>query len=144
MKYEDIFKEWSVDGAIDLTQISRASAEIPKLQNKYLKWYTEEKLRLLKLKSDYKVLVKLKTDYYMGNMDSEDLKKHKWDPQPLKILRQDIPMHIESDSDIVTLSLNIGMQELAVEYLENIIRHINNRNFVIKNIIERDRFENGG
>lgn len=144
MKYEDIFSEWATDGAIDLTQISRTSADIPRLQNKYLKWYTEEKLRLAKLKSDYKVLVKLKTEYYMGTMDSEDLKKYKWQPQPLKILRQDIPMYIEADQDIVNLSLNIGMQELAVEYLENIIRHINNRNFVIKNIIERDRFENGG
>lgn len=144
MKYEDIFSEWAKDGAIDLTQISKASSEIPRLQNKYLKLYTEEKLRVLKMKSDYKVLVKLKTDYYMGNMDSEDLKKYKWDPQPLKILRQDIPMHIEADPDIVNLSLSIGMHELNVEYLENIIRHINNRNFVIKNIIERDKFENGG
>lgn len=144
MNYEDIFTEWAKDGSIDLTQISRASSEIPMLQNKYLKWYTEEKLKLIKFKSDYKVLVKLKTDYYMGNMDSEDLRKYKWDPQPLKILRQDIPMHIESDPDIVKLSLTIGMQESNVEYLENIIRHINNRNFIIKNIIDRDRFENGG
>lgn len=144
MKYEEIFSEWEKDGEIDRTNISKAASNIPKLQNKYLKWYTEESMILSKIKSDYKILCKLKTEYYNGTMDSDDLKKYNWKPQPLKILRQDIPMHIEADPDVVNASLKIGVQELVVEYLESIVKHISNRNFTIKNIIDYEKFISGG
>lgn len=144
MTYEEIYSHWAKDGEIVLTDISEATANIPKIQNKYLKWYQEEGLKLRRLKAEYKVLTKLKTEYYNGNMDSDELKRHNWKPQPLKILRQDIPMHVEADEDIITLSLKIGAQELVVDYLENIIKHINNRNFTIKNIIDYEKFKHGG
>lgn len=143
MHIEDLYNEWAKDGTINIEDIGRNSADIPKLHNKYFRWYSEEGLRLKKLKADYKLLVKLKTDYYSGNMDTTELKEHGWDPQPLKILRSDIPTYIESDKDIVTLSLKIGYQESIVEYLESIIRQINNRNFVLKNIIDWEKFRTG-
>lgn len=143
MTLEELYAEWAKDGEIDIADISRNSADIPKLHNKYFKWYSEEGLRLKKLKSDYKVLVKLKTEYYSGNMDSHELREHGWDPQPLKILKSDIPSYIEADNEIVKLSLRIGLQESIVEYLESIIRQINNRNFILKNIIDWERFRTG-
>jgi len=143
MKIEDIYTEWAKDGEINVDNISRNSADIPKIHNKYFRWYVEEGLRLKKLKSDYKILVKNKTEYYDGRMDSEELRHHGWKPQPLKILRSDIPLYIESDNDIVTLSLKIGLQEAVVEYLESIIKQINNRNFILKNIIDYEKFRTG-
>lgn len=143
MKIEQLYTEWAKDGEIDLGDISRTNADIPKLHNKYFRWYTEEGLKLKKYKADYKILVKLKTDYYSGNMDSYELKEHGWDPQPLKILRQDIPTYIESDKDIINMSLKIGLQEAIVEYLESIIRQINSRNFILKNIIDWEKFRTG-
>jgi hypothetical protein len=143
MQIEDLYNEWAKDGAIDIADIGRNSADIPKLHNKYFRWYSEEGLKLKKLKSDYKSLIKLKTDYYGGNMDTNELKEYGWEPQPLKILRADIPTYIESDKDIVKLSLKIGYQESIVEYLESIIRQINNRNFILKNIIDWEKFRTG-
>ena len=143
MKLEDLYNEWAKDGAIDIVDISRNSADIPKLHNKYFRWYSEEGLRLKKLKSDYKVLTKLKTDYYNGTLDSTELKEHGWPPQPLKILRADIPIYLESDKDIINASLKIGLQEAIVEYLESIIKQINHRNFILKNIIDWEKFRTG-
>ena len=143
MKLEDLYNEWAKDGAIDIVDISRNSADIPKLHNKYFRCYSEEGLRLKKLKSDYKVLTKLKTDYYNGTLDSTELKEHGWPPQPLKILRADIPIYLESDKDIINASLKIGLQEAIVEYLESIIKQINNRNFILKNIIDWEKFRTG-
>lgn len=143
MKIEKLYEEWAKDGEIDIANISMNSADIPKLHNKYFRWYTEEGLKLKKLKADYKVLVKLKTDYYNGNLDVEELKEYGWEPQPLRILRQDIPTYIESDKDIIEHSLRIGLQEATVEYLESIIRQINNRNFILKNIIDWEKFRTG-
>lgn len=143
MKLEDIYSEWAKDGEINIVEVSKTSADIPKLHNKYFRMYAEEGLKLKKYKSDYKNLTKLKTEYYNGQMGSEELKQYGWNPQPLKILRQDIPMYIESDQDIVNMSLKIGMQEAIVEYLESIIKQINNRNFILKNIIDWERFRTG-
>ena len=143
MKIEELYNEWAKDGEINIDNISRNSADIPKLHNKYFRWYVEEGLYLKKLKSDYKVLIKLKGDYYQGNLDSSELKQYGWVPQPLKILRADIPTHIEADADVIKSSLKIGLQEAVVEYLESIIKQINNRNFILKNIIDYEKFRTG-
>lgn len=143
MKLEEIYEEWAKDGEIDETNISGESSRIPKLHNKYFQWYVKEGLKLKKYKADYKKLYKLKTEYYKGELDIEELKQYGWSPQPLKILRQDIPTYLEADDDIINMSLKIGMQEAAVEYLESIIRQINNRGFQIKSIIDWERFRTG-
>jgi hypothetical protein len=52
-------------------------------------------------------------------------------------------MYLESDKDIINLSLKIGLQEAVVEYLESIIKQINNRNFILKNILDWEKFRTG-
>lgn len=143
MQIEEIYEMWAKDGNIDETNISGESSNIPKLHNKYFQMYVKEGLRLKKLKADYKQLYKLKTEYFKGELDIEELKDYGWSPQPLKILRQDIPTYLEADNDIIRQSLKIGFQEAIVEYLESIIRQINNRNFYLKNIIDWERFRTG-
>jgi hypothetical protein len=143
MTFDDIFKEWEKDGEIKMDRLSSESANIPSLHNKYYRMYITEGLRLKKLRAEYKQLVKLKTEYYKGTLDSEELKEYGWPPQPLKIMRQDIPTYIEADSDLITKSLKIGLVEANVEYLESIIRQINNRGYQIKNIIDFERFKSG-
>jgi hypothetical protein len=143
MTFDDIYKEWEQDGAIRMDRLSTESANIPSLHNKYYRMYLTEGLRLKKLRAEYKQLVKLKTEYYKGELDSEELKEHGWPPQQLKILRQDIPTYLDADSDLITKSLKIGLVEANVEYLESIIRQINNRGYQIKNIIDFERFKSG-
>lgn len=143
MTFDDIYKEWEKDGEIKMDRLSSESANIPSLHNKYYRMYITEGLRLKKLRAEYKQLVKLKTEYYKGTLDSEELKEYGWPPQPLKIMRQDIPTYIEADSDLITKSLKIGLVEANVEYLESIIRQINNRGYQIKNIIDFERFKSG-
>lgn len=143
MDIETLYKEWAKDGEIDQVNISKSTADIPKLHNKYFRWYVEEGLKLKKLKAEYKVLCKIKSEWYRGEMDDEELKQHGWKPQPLKILRTDVPQYIESDADVIRLSLKIGLQEEIVAYLESIIKHISNRNFLLKTIVDWERFRTG-
>jgi hypothetical protein len=143
MKLEEIHEMWKTDGEIDMVNVSKESANTPKLHNKYYMVYVEEGLKLKKLKAEYKKLRLLKEQYYKGELDIEELKEYGWNPQPLKILRQDIPTYLEADDDVINTSLKIGMQEAKVEYLESIIRQINNRGFQIKNIIDWERFRTG-
>jgi hypothetical protein len=76
-------------------------------------------------------------------MDELELKQKGWAPNPLKILRQDLDKYIQSDKEIISLSLKIALHEERANYLENIVRHINNRNFIIKNMIDFMKFQSG-
>jgi hypothetical protein len=143
MTIEELYEMWAQDSTIDETNISRESANIPKLHNKYFKMYVDEGLRLRKQKADYKQLVKLKGEYYRGELDIAELQQYGWEPQPLKILKADIPTYIDADKDIVNMSLKIGLQEEKVGYLESIIKMISNRGFQLKTIVDWERFRTG-
>lgn len=143
MKIEELYEIWSKDCEIDQTNISNESANIPKLHNKYFRIYMEEGMKLKKLRFDYKQLKLLKEQYYKGELDQDELNEYGWQPQPLKILRQDIPTYIEADKDIIQMSLKIGMQEEKVNYLESIIKQINNRGFQLNTIVQWEKFRTG-
>lgn len=143
MKIEEIYEMWSKDCEIDTSNVSGESANIPKMHNKYFRIYMDEGLRLKKMRTDYKKFKLLKEQYYRGELDIEEMKEHGWQPQPLKILKNDIPNYVEADDEIINLSLKIGMQEEKVEYLEAIIKMIGNRGFQLKTIVDWERFRTG-
>jgi hypothetical protein len=77
-------------------------------------------------------------------MDELELKQRGWKPNPLKIIRTDLPKYIESDKDIIKMSLRIDLYLSIANYLEDIIKQINNRNFIISNMINWEKFRSGG
>jgi hypothetical protein len=143
MDIEDINKMWTEDSEINQTNLTSETARIPVLHNKYYMLYVREALKVKKLKSDLKELEKSKIEYYNGFMDEAELRQRGWKPNPLKILRQDLDRYVESDKDIINLSLKIAYHESAAKYLEEIVRQLNNRNFLIKNMIDWSRFQSG-
>jgi hypothetical protein len=140
---DDINEMWSRDCKIDEANIVGEAKRIPELHSKYYNFFFKEALRVRKLKADMKELEKAKYEYYSGSMCEEDLRERGWKPNPLKILRNDIDRYMQSDKDIVQLSLKIALHEERANYLENIIRQINNRNFVIKSMIDMIKFQAG-
>lgn len=144
MNFEEYNKMWAEDCKIDETNLVRASSVSPELHSKYYNLFYREALKVRKLKADLVELEKAKTEYYNGSMDELELKERKWKPNPLKILRQDVPKYVESDKEIINLSLRIAMHEENAKYLESIIRQINGRNFHIKNMLDTLKFQAGG
>ena len=143
MKIETIVAEWSQDLQINQGDISSESSNIPKLHNKYYLYYINEGMQLKKLKTEYKKFLKLKNEYYRGELGPEELREYGWSPQPLKILRQDIPTYIEADEEVIDMSLKVAAQEYKVNYLEEIIRQINSRGYQLKTILDFERFRTG-
>lgn len=144
MKLDDILDSWSADSNVDRTELAEESMKIPQLHSKYLKMFSNERMRLKQLDFQYKQLVKLKTEFYLGTIAEEDLKENNWEPNPLRILKADIPMYIDADPDIIELLQKKALQQEKVDTLDSIIRSINNRGFQIKNAIDWIRFTNGG
>lgn len=144
MTFEELNEMWAKDCKIDETNLVKESSRTPELHSKYYNLFYREALRVRKLKYDLVELEKAKTEYFNGSMDELELKERGWKPNPLKILRQDIPKYVESDKEIINLSLRIAMHEENAKYLDSIIRQINGRNFHIKNMIDMMKFTSGG
>lgn len=144
MTFEELNEMWAIDCKIDETNLVKESSRTPELHSKYYNYYYREALKVRKFKADLVELEKAKTEYYNGSMDELELKQRGWKPNPLKILRQDIQKYIESDKEIINLSLRIALHEENAKYLDSIIRQINGRNFHIKNMIDMLKFQAGG
>ena len=84
-----------------------------------------------------------KRHYYDGSMDEQTLKEHGWKPFQLKVLRNDIDKYIQADKDIIKMSLTVDYHSANANYLEDIIRTIHSRNFIIKNMIDILKFQAG-
>jgi len=143
MKLEEIYDLWAEDSEIDTTAIDQVAVNIPKLHHKYYKVFSNERLQLRKLEADYKQLYHLKFEYFMGTLDRETLEERGWKPNPRAILKSDIPMHIDSDQDIINLTLKISYQKEKTALLESIIKNVTERGFIVRNYIEWQRFKNG-
>ena len=88
MKLEDIQELWSSDSVIDDTELDAESIKIPEIHNKYLKIFSDEKLRLVRLYSKSKELRRLKWLYYTGKLDEQTLKNLEWDVFDLDIKKK--------------------------------------------------------
>jgi hypothetical protein len=70
--------------------------------------------------------------------------KRGWElPAKGLILKNDIPMYMDADKDVIQLSLKIGLQSEKVQALESIIRTINAMGYNIKAAIDWQKFING-
>jgi len=143
MDTNDIAALWAKDSVIDETNLVGESKKIPQLHSKYYNLFYREVLRVKKLKAEYKELERLKREYYDGSMAEEDLREQGWKPFRLKVLRNDVDKYIQSDKDIIKLSLTIDYHTANSNYLEDIIRTIHSRNFIIKNMIDMLKFQAG-
>lgn len=144
MKIEEIVEEWSKDSEIDPTEIGSEALKIPKLHSKYLNILIQERLRLRKLESEMKVLKKDKYEMYtMG--PTKEQKDMGWElpPRGKAIIKQDVAYYMESDKEMINLSLKIGMQQEKVEMLDSIIRSIMSRGYQLKTALDHQKFVMG-
>jgi hypothetical protein len=84
-----------------------------------------------------------KRNWYDGSMAEEDLREKGWKPFQRKVIRNDLDKHIQADKDVIKLSLTIDFHTANANYLEDIIKTIHSRNFVVKNMIDILKFQSG-
>ena len=141
---EEYEKMWAEDCKIDETNLVRESARIPLLHSKYYKLYHRSALKAIKLRYELKEMEGIKIEYYSGTLDQETLKKYGWIQFGDKLIKSAVDRKVETDKDIAVLSLKIEYQSSIAKFLEDVIKQINTRNFVIKNMIDMIRFQSGG
>ena len=143
MKLEEIQELWNRDREIDIAELAIESVRIPQLHDKYLKIYIDERIKLKSLEFELSKMVRLKNDYYSGRMAKEDLEKLGWEPFLGKILKGEIHSYLEADEDVFRIKTKIVMMEEKINYLDSIVKMINNRGFQIKSAIDWIKFKSG-
>lgn len=143
MKLEDIVSEWDKDCKMDETELGDESTKIPVIHNKYLKIYVGENAQLRRMIAQRNRRKRVLTEYYLGELDRDELEELGRDQFYKKILKNEVDTYIESDDMWIEINLKVGLQQEKVNYLDAIIKSINNRGFQIKNAIDWLRFTNG-
>ena len=142
MNLSEIQDQVKRDLKINDLELDIESLRIPALHTKYLQLLTENSLKLKKSNGELSVLKRNKWIYYTGKAP-EEVYKEKGD-FPLKLKTKDEEKtFIEADEDIQKKKTEVEYYETVVDYLQEIVRQIGQRNFQIKNAIEWRKFEAG-
>jgi len=143
LKLEEIQELWNRDREIDISELATESIRIPQIHDKYLKIYVDEKIKLRKLHLNLAKISKMKSDYYSGRMSQEELDRLEWQPFLVKVLKGEVNSYVESDDDIIKLKETIALMEEKINYIDSVIRMINNRGFQIKSAIDWIKYKDG-
>lgn len=143
LNFEELFNEWDKDSEIDKTRLDDESLRIPKLHHKYYRLFVTEKSRLRHLDGEMKKLKLEKIEFYSQGHNDETRAKGWKLPAKGVIIKSDVPMYVEADQDVIDLSLKIGVQQEKIEFLESIIKTLNNRGYNINTAVNFIKFVNG-
>jgi len=140
MTLEELQEQVDKDLKINDTELDLESLKTPQLHNKYLKHYNNFKLLITRAESDYKILKRVKWEYYTGKASPEVYKQK---PFNLKIMKSDIDKYLESDEDLIKAKQKIDYLETVVNYLDRTLKIIGGRDWQIRNSIEWRKFTSG-
>ena len=140
MTLEELQEQVDKDLNINDTELDLESLKTPQLHNKYLKHYNNFKLLMTRAESDYKILKRVKWEYYTGKASPQVYQQK---PFNLKIMKSDIDKYLESDEDLIKAKQKIDYLETVVNYLDRTLKIIGGRDWQIRNSIEWRKFTSG-
>jgi hypothetical protein len=142
---DSLMEEWSTDSKIDETEPGRELIKTSTFHSKYLRIMTHHNLICKKLMGDYNRLKKIKWEYYSGDLNNpEDLEQYGLQPMMKKVLRQDIPTYIDSDTDLNNILLKKMIHQEIVDFCGSVLKELNNRTWQLRSFIEWEKFTSGG
>lgn len=140
---EKIMSEWSTDCIIDETDLGHGALNLAKLHSKYLNILVQNNIRKHRIEVKYAMLKQLKTDYYKGLLEPEELEKHGWEPFAQKLTNSGVEHKVLSDPELINMMLRKSELDEVTETCESILGQIKNMHFSIKSAIDWFRFTNG-
>ena len=138
MTLEELQQSVNKDFKLDDTELDAESIKIPLLHNKYLQHFNKFSLLLKKSEYDHKTMIRDKWEYYTGKADPSVYQE-----KPIKVLKADVHIYMDSDPDLQKADQKVAYLNQIVKYLEQVLRSVNNRTFLIKNAIEWKKFTSG-
>lgn len=141
---ESLTEEWLQDSSVNVTDPDIELAKIPNLHAKYLNILTHHNLIVKKLSFQYTELKRVKTEYYNGDLNNpEDLETYGLQPMMKKILKPQLQIYIDSDSDLNKILMKKVIHQEIVDFCTQVLKELNSRTYQLGNIIKWKMFTNG-
>ena len=138
---ETIQEMWEKDSKIDVDNLHTESLNIPVLHAKYFDLYNSTNLLKKKAEQQRKKIRHERYEYFTGKADPDVYIEN---PFPKKIRdKETLNGYLDSDEKLSQIVLKIEYYETLLNYIESILKMIQNRTYQIKNAIEFMRFQAG-
>jgi hypothetical protein len=141
MKSDELVAMWTEDSRIDY-DYEKGIRDIPKLHAKYINIYLEERKKQIVLEKKLKQLKKEMHDFLTNPLS----RKHEkgWElPAQGALIKSEADRVIEVDEDIAKEELKLFFQNEIVDALKRILRQIETRNFLFRDLIEERKYKSG-
>ena len=138
---ESIQEMWERDAKIDPDNLHTESLNIPVLHAKYFDLYNN--INLLKKRAEHqrKQIRHERYEYFTGKADPDVYVEN---PFPKKIRdKETLQGYLDSDEKLSQVVLKIEYYETLLNYIDSILKVIQNRTYQIKNAIEFIKFQAG-
>jgi hypothetical protein len=138
---EKIQKMWEEDSNIDPDNLHTESLNIPSLHAKYFDLYNNISLLKKKAEQQRRNIRHQKYEYYTGKADPDVYIEN---PFPKKVRDKDaLQKYLDADEVLSQSSLKVEYYDTLLNYLQDILKMIHQRNYQIKNAIDFQRFASG-
>ena len=138
---ETIQKMWEQDSKIDVDNLHTESLNIPSLHAKYFEIYNNIILLKKKAEQQKKNIRHERYEYFSGKADPDVYVEN---PFPKNIRdKETLQKYLDADEKLSSVSLKVEYYDTMLNYLESILKVIQNRTYQIKNAIEFIRFTAG-
>lgn len=138
---DEIQKMWEKDAHIDMDNLHDESIKVPALHAKYFEMYNTVVLLKKKAEQSRKNVRHERYEYFTGKADPDVYLEN---PFPKKIRDKDtLQKYLDADDKLSQISLKVEYFETIINYLESILKVIQNRTYQIKNAIDFLKFQAG-
>jgi hypothetical protein len=138
---ETIQEMWEKDSKMDPDNLHTESLNIPALHAKYFDLYNTINLLKKRAEQQKKRIRHERYEYFTGKADPEIYLEN---PFPKKVRdKETLQGYLDSDEKLSQVCLKIDYYETLLNYIESILKVIQNRTYQIKNAIEFIKFQAG-
>jgi hypothetical protein len=141
---DELHDEWEQDSEVDKTEIGDELLKIPRLHSKYLRVLSYHTAQSKELSISFIKAKKIRYEYYQGDLNNpDDLAKYGFEPMVKRILKSDIPLYIESDPTLLSISRKKNVHDEIVSATTAILKELNSRTFQLRTFVDYEKFING-
>jgi hypothetical protein len=145
VQLDEIHAAFAQDCKIDRLDLEGEALNCPNLQAKWIRMWSDERLRLAGFQNEMKRLRLTKDIYYdHGPQKGEKDEDGEWKRPPGKILKQKIPLHVDADEDVLTLTTLIEISRTKVDVLNSYMTSMAFRKSNIETVLQIRKYESGG
>lgn len=128
------------DSKLDRDNLDNEALKIPGLHSKYYRYFVDSIRTLRAHEQILKDVRRFRGDYFLGKCDDDVYRE---EPLNFKVLKADLEIYLDSDSKYAQALAKRDEARLKVQVLEDFIKTLNNRSFLISNALNYMKFKAG-